>query len=303
MPEIKPFKCGFVAIVGRPNAGKSTLVNTLVAEKVSIVTPAPQTTRNRILGVVNRPGAQVILVDTPGVQRPLYRLNQQMMEFVRQSLEARDLVLLMVDASADFGKGDEFVVELLKQYRVRALLALSKIDAIRKARLLPLMDRYAKLYDFEEIFPISGLKGDGLEELTEALIRRLPESEPLFPPDYYTDQPERFLAAELIREKVILQTQQELPYVTAVLIEGFEESERLTRIRATIVVEKESQKPIVIGAEGAKIKQIGIDARRDLERIFPPQVFLELYVRVEPQWRNNPAAVAALDYRGAAAGS
>ncbi|HLI29998.1 MAG TPA: GTPase Era [Terriglobia bacterium] len=303
MPEITPFKCGFVAIVGRPNAGKSTLVNTLVAEKVSIVTPAPQTTRNRILGVVNRPGAQIILVDTPGVQRPLYRLNQQMMEFVRQSLEARDLVVLMVDASTSFGKGDEFVVELLKQYRVRALLALNKIDIIRKARLLPLMDRYAKLYDFEEIFPISGLKGSGLEDLTEALIRRLPESEPLFPPDYYTDQPERFLAAELIREKVILHTQKELPYVTAVLIEGFEESERLTRIRASIVVEKESQKPIVIGAEGAKIKQIGIEARRDLERIFPPQVFLDLHVRVEPQWRDDPATVAALDYRMGAATS
>ncbi|MGH9359764.1 MAG: GTPase Era [Terriglobia bacterium] len=298
MPESNPFKCGFVAIVGRPNAGKSTLVNALVAEKVSIVTPAPQTTRNRILGVFNRPGAQIVLVDTPGIQKPLHRLNQQMMEVVRQSLEARDIVLLMVDASASFGKGDQYVIEMLKQYRVRSLLALNKVDAIRKIRLLPLIDRYAKLYDFEEIFPVSALKGEGLAELTEALIQRLPESEPLFPPDYYTDQPERFLAAELIREKVILHTQQELPYVIAVLIEDFEASERLTRIRATIVVEKESQKPIVIGAEGGKIKQIGTEARRDLERLFPPQVFLELHVHVEPRWRDNPAAVAALDYRG-----
>ncbi|MGH9355491.1 MAG: GTPase Era, partial [Terriglobia bacterium] len=189
----------------------------------------------------------------------------------------------------------------LKQYRVRALLALNKIDTIRKPRLLPLIDRYAKLYDFEETFPVSALKGDGTEDLARALMQRLPESEPLFPSDYYTDQPERFLAAELIREKIILHTQQELPYATAVLIEGFEESERLTRIRAIIVVEKESQKPIVIGAEGAKIKQIGIEARVDLERLFPPQVFLELHVRVEPRWRDNRATVAALDYRDGSA--
>ncbi len=301
--ETTPFKCGFVAIIGRPNAGKSTLVNTLVAEKVSIVAPAPQTTRNRILGVVNRPGAQIALVDTPGIQKPLYRLNQQMMEVVRQTLDAREIVLLMVDASASFGGGDQYVIDMLKQYRARPLLALNKIDAIRKARLLPLMDQYAKLYDFEEIFPISARDGDGLPELTEALIRRLPESEPLFPPDYYTDQPERFLAAELIREKVILHTQQELPYVTAVLIEEFVPSERLTRIRATIVVEKDSQKPIVIGAGGAKIKQVGTESRRDLERLFPPQVFLELHVRVEPRWRDSPAVLAALDYPSGAAGA
>jgi GTPase len=296
MPDQQPFKCGFVAIVGRPNSGKSTLINALVGEKVSIVTPVPQTTRNRILGVVNRSEAQIVFMDTPGIHRPLSRMNQQMMAFVREALESRDLTLLMVDASEDFGRGDEFALKLLREHQARAILALNKIDAIRKTRLLPLIDRYAKLYDFEEIFPVSALTGEGLPELLSAVISRLPDGTPLFPPDFYTDQPERFLAAELVREKVILQTRHELPYATAVMVDEFQESSRLTRIRATIVVERESQKPIVIGAEGARIKQIGIEARRDLERLFPPQVFLELHVRVDPGWRDNRRAVVSLDY-------
>lgn len=300
--QTEPFRCGFVAVVGRPNAGKSTLTNALVAEKVSIVAAAPQTTRNRILGIVHRPHAQVILMDTPGIHKPLSRLNQQMMSFVRRALESRDLVLLIVDASAEFGKGDRFTIELLKEYRAPAVLALNKIDSIRKPRLLPLMDRYSKLGDFEEIFPISAQTGEGLEELLAGIIRRLPEGDPLYPPDYYTDQPGRFLAAEMIREKVILNTKEELPYAVAVWIDDLEESDRLTRIRATVVVEKESQKPIVIGAEGARIKQIGIEARRDLEKLFPPHVFLDLHVRVEPDWRNSRALVGTLDYRSENAG-
>jgi GTP-binding protein Era len=292
------FHAGFVSIVGRPNSGKSTLINALVGEKVSIVTPVPQTTRNRILGIVNRPGNQVIFMDTPGIHKPGSRLNQQMMTFVRQALENRDLTLLMVDASVAFGRGDEFAVELLREYGVRAILALNKIDLIRKQRLLPLIDRYSKLYNFEEVFPISALKGEGLEELLTAAASRLPGGDPLFPQDLYTDQPERFLAGEMIREKVILHTRQELPYVTAVRIDGFEESERLTRIQATVIVEKESQKPIVIGAEGARIKQIGTEARAELERLFPPKIFLELYVHVEPDWRNDRRALQLIDYRG-----
>jgi GTP-binding protein Era len=293
-------KSGFVALVGRPNAGKSTLLNALVGEKVSIVTSTPQTTRNRILGVVHRPGAQVVFMDTPGIHKPLSRLNEQMMQFVRQALEERDLAVLMVDASTKFGKGDEFAVELIKQYSPRAILALNKIDLVRKPSLLPLIDRYAKLYDWEEVFPISALKGDGTEELLEAVVRRLPEGPAYFPPDTYTDQPERFLASEMIREKVISQTRQELPYVTAVLIEGFNESEMLTSIRAVIIVEKESQKPIVIGAGGQRIKQIGCEARAELEKLLPPKVFLELFVKVEPDWRNRRGLVAALDYRAEA---
>lgn len=295
-----PIKSGFVAIVGRPNAGKSTLINVLVGEKVSIVTPVPQTTRNRILGIVNRPDAQVVFVDTPGIHKPLSRLNQQMMTFVRQALAERDLAVLIVDASARFGRGDEFALQLLKEYAPKAILALNKIDLISKPQLLPLIDRYSKLHDFEEIFPLSALHNDGVEGVLQAVIRLLPEGPQYFPPEIYTDQPERFLASEIIREKVIRHTQQELPHVTAVFIEQFEETETITRIHAMIVVERDSQRPIVLGAGGQRIKQIGTEARLELERLFPPKVFLELFVKVEPHWRDRRDLVAALDYRGEA---
>ena len=300
MPDPTPFKSGFVALVGRPNVGKSTLLNALVGAKVSIVTPVPQTTRNRILGILNKPQVQIIFMDTPGIHKPLSRLNQQMMAFVRQALEERDLVLFIVDASARFGRGDEFALALLKQYAPRTILLLNKIDLILKPELLPLIDRYSKLHNFEEIFPISALRGEGLSDLLRAVIGRLPEGPQYFPPDLYTDQPERFLAGEIVREKVIRHTRQELPFVTAVLIEQFEETQTITRIRATILVEKDSQRPIVIGAGGQRMKQIGTEARLELEKLFPPKVFLELHVKVEPRWRDNRACVAALDYRSEA---
>ena len=300
MPDPMSTKSGFVAIVGRPNAGKSTLINALVGEKVSIVTPVPQTTRNRILGIVNRPGAQVVFMDTPGIHKPLSRLNEQMMTFVRQALEERDLAILIVDALAKFGKGDQYALQLLKEYAPKAILALNKIDLLHKPRLLPLIEQYAKLHDFEEIFPISALDGDGVQDVLQAVIRLLPEGPQYFPPDIYTDQPERFLASEIIREKVIRHTQQELPHVTAVFIEQFEETETITRIHAMIVVERDSQRPIVLGAGGQRIKAIGTEARLELEKLFPPKVFLELFVKVEPRWRDNRAVVAALDYRGEA---
>jgi GTP-binding protein Era len=298
MTDTTSFKSGFVAVVGRPNAGKSTLVNALVESKVSIVTPVPQTTRNRILGILHRPDAQVIFMDTPGVHKPLSRLNEQMMNYVRQALADRDLAVLIVDASEKYGRGDEFVINLLKEYSPRAILALNKVDRVHKPDLLPLIDRYSKLYGFEEIFPISALRGEGLEGLLAAIIQRLPEGPQYFPADEYTDQPERFLAAEIIREKVIRHTKHEMPYVTAVLIDGFEEGTTITRLHATIVVEKDSQKPIVIGAGGARLKEIGTEAREELEKLFPPQVYLELYVKVQPHWRNNSAVIAELDYRG-----
>ena len=291
-------KSGFVALVGRPNVGKSTLINALVGAKVSIVTSVPQTTRNRILGILNRPEAQIVFMDTPGIHKPLSRLNEQMMTFVRQALEERDLVLFIVDAASRFGRGDEFALELLKQYSTKTLLLLNKIDLIKKTELLPLIDRYSKLHNFEEIFPISALRAEGLPELLETVVKLLPNGPRYFPPDLYTDQPERFLASEIVREKVIRHTHQELPYVTAVLIDQFQESETITHIRAIVVVEKESQKPILIGAGGARIKQIGTEARQELERLFPPKVFLELHVKVEPRWRDNEAVVGALDYRG-----
>jgi GTPase len=225
LPEApSAIKSGFVAVVGRPNAGKSTLVNALVGEKVSIVTAVPQTTRNRILGIANRPGAQVVLMDTPGIHKPLSRLNERMMSFVREALEERDVAVLIADASEPFGKGDLYALELLKEYAPKAILALNKIDRVRKPRLLPLIDRYSKLYGFEEIIPVSALRGEGLEELMKAVVALLPEGPQYFPPDIYTDQPERFLAGEIIREKVIRQTRQEMPYVTAVLIDEFEEA-------------------------------------------------------------------------------
>ncbi len=298
MTEASPLlKSGFVAVIGRPNAGKSTLINTLVGEKVSIVTATPQTTRNRILGIANRPEAQIVFMDTPGIHRPLSGLNRQMMAFVREALQERDLALLLADASQPFGKGDQFALELLKQYAPTTILLLNKIDLVRKPTLLPIIERYAKLHEFEAIIPVSALRGQGLEEVTKEIVKRLPEGPQYFPPDMYTDQPERFLAGEIIREKVILHTRQELPYVTAVLIDSFEEGEMLTRIRANIIVEKESQKPIVIGAGGERIKQIGKEARLELEKLFPPRVFVELYVKVEPDWRDDQATIAALDYR------
>jgi GTPase len=295
-PENNRF--GIVAIVGRPNAGKSTLINALVGAKVSIVTPVPQTTRNRILGIVNQPGAQIVFMDTPGIHKPLSHLNKQMMRYVRAALEERDLVILIVDASERFGKGDEFTLKLLKEYSVKTILLLNKIDRMAKPRLLPLIDRYSKLYNFEEIIPISARSGDGMEALLRAVIARIPEGPALYPEDMYTDQPERFLASEIIREKVIRQTQQEMPYVTAVLIDEFHESETLTRIHSTIMVERDSQKPIVIGAGGHRIKEIGTAARHELEKLFPPKVYLELFVKVQPNWRDNQSMVSELDYRG-----
>jgi GTPase len=298
MPEPrKPFKSGFVAVVGRPNAGKSTLVNALVGGKVSIVTPVAQTTRNRILGIVQQPDAQVILMDTPGIHRPLSRLNKQMMAFVLEALEERDLALMIADASAPFGKGDEFAIQLVAEHAPRSILLLNKIDLVRKPKLLPLIDRYAKLHNFEEIYPISALKGMGLADALEAVVARLPEGPAYFPPETYTDQPERFLASEIVRERVIRNTHQELPHASAVLVESFEESDTLTQIHATILVERESQKPIVIGAGGRRIKQIGSEARLELEKLFPPKVYLRLFVRVEPHWRDSRQTIASLDYR------
>ena len=236
-------------------------------------------------------------MDTPGIHRPHSRLNEQMMTFVRQALTERDSAVLIVDASERFGHGDEFAVELLREYAPRTILALNKIDRIKKPQLLPLMQRYSQLYNFEEIMPISALREEGLTELLDAMVGLLPTGPQYFPPEMYTDQPERFLASEIVREKVILHTRQELPYATAVVIDDFEEGDNITHIHASIVVERDSQKPIIIGAGGDMLKQIGSEARTELEKLFPPKVFLELYVRVEPHWRDARLTVAALDYR------
>ena len=289
-------KSGFVAIVGRPNAGKSTLVNRLVGEKVAIVTPRPQTTRNRIHGIVNRPNAQVVLVDTPGLHRPESALGRQMMGEVEAALEAVDLVALVLDASEEFGQGDWRAVERVLRFDGPRLLLLNKIDRIPRANLLPLIERVSKLGKFDEIIPISALKGDGVDQVLEKFIEYLPTSPPQFPVDQYTDQPERFLAGEIVREKAIEATSQEVPHAIAVLVDSFEEMGKLIRIRATIYVDREGQKGILIGSGGGTLKKIGTAARKELETILGTKIFLELYVKVLKNWRENPQIVRQLDW-------
>lgn len=290
------FKAGFATIIGRPNAGKSTLVNRLVGQKVAIVSPKPQTTRNRIQGIVNREDAQIILIDTPGIHKPENALGRQMMEEVRQSLEAVDVLLLLVDAKADFGGGDRFALEMVKSAKAPAILLLNKVDAIAKERLLPLIERYSKEHDFAVIIPISALTGDGLEIALKEIVKRLPENPPYFPPEQYTDQPERFLASEIVREKAIVASRQEVPYAIAVLVDSFEETPKLLRILATIYVEREGQKGILIGKGGLALKKIGTEARLELEELLGTKIFLQLYVKVQTDWRDRPALVKQLDW-------
>ncbi len=291
------FRSGFVAILGRPNAGKSTLVNQLVGHKVAIVSSRPQTTRNRIQGIVNRPDAQIVLIDTPGIHKPENALGRLMMDEVHHALESIDALLLIVDAKENFGPGDRFALDIVRRFHGPAFLLLNKIDVIAKAHLLPLIDFYRKEYEFAEIVPISALSGDGLMVLLEELVKRLPENDPYFPPDQFTDQPERFLAAEIVREKCIAATRQEVPHAIAVLVDNFEESDRLIRIRATIYVERDGQKGILIGRAGGTLKKIGTDARLELEQLLGTRIFLELYVKVQRDWRDQPALVRQLDWR------
>jgi len=291
------FKFGFVAVVGRPNAGKSTLVNRLVGQKVAIVTSRPQTTRNRIQGIVNRPNAQVVMIDTPGLHRPDSALGRQMMSEIDAALDAVDVLALILDASEEFGQGDRRAIERAARFEGTRIVLLNKIDRVPKGRLLPLIENVGKMGDFAEIIPISALTGDGVDLVLEKFIEYLPAGEPHFPADQYTDQPERFLAAELIREKAMAGTFHEVPHAVAVLVDSFEETDRLVRIRATIYVEREGQKGILIGRSGASLKQIGTAARKELEEILGTKVFLELFVKVQRNWRDNPQLVRQLDWR------
>ena len=297
------FHSGFVSIIGRPNAGKSTLLNALVGEKLAIVTRKPQTTRNRIQGIVNvtrkgkRPAGQIVLIDTPGIHKPVNSLNRRMMKEVYDALEGCDLLLVIVDATEKFGTGDQFVLDIAKRSTLPGLLLLNKIDGLQKDRFLPLIDRYKQLHDFAEVIPISALKKDGLETLLDAIIKTLPEGPRYFSEDQITDQPERFLAAELIREQVLQLTSQEVPHATTVLIDSFLASEKLTHIAATIYCEREGQKAILIGKHGANLKKIGTYARHEIERLLGTKVFLELYVKVQPGWRQSRAFVEETDWR------
>jgi GTPase len=297
------FKSGYVSIIGRPNAGKSTLLNALVGEKIAIVTQKPQTTRNRILGIVHVPArkgraaGQVILIDTPGVHKPDSILNKKMMQEVHDALEDRDLVLVIVDATEKFGRGDQFVIDLVKRAGGRSFLLLNKIDLVDKQRLLPLIEQYSKLHNFDEIIPISAAKGQGLDALLNAIVKVLPAGPRFFPADQITDQPERFLAAEIIREKVLQHTAQEVPYATTVVVEQYKEEGKLTRIAATIFCEREGQKRILIGKGGENMKKIGTAARFEIERMTGNKVFLELFVKVREDWRQSRQFVEELDWR------
>src|SRR5262245_9889792 len=287
-------RSGFVSIVGRPNSGKSTLLNRLVGEKVSIVTDKPQTTRHTVRGIVTRPEGQIIVLDTPGIHKPIHRMNERMMKSVRDALTDVDSMLLIVDSSVAFGRGDEFTLGLLKPVSKKKILLVNKIDRIEKSKLLPTIDRYSRLDNFEEIIPISALTGDNVELLVGQIFKRLPEGPPFYPDDQISDQPERAIAAEMIREKVIQLTEEEIPYSTAVVIDRFEEGEDIHRIYASIFVERDSQKAIVIGKSGQKLKEVGIDARRDLESFLGRKVFLELHVKVKKGWRDDEETLRVL---------
>ena len=297
------FRSGFVAIVGRPNTGKSTLVNRLVGQKIAIVTSKPQTTRNRIQGIVTKPEGQVVFIDTPGLHQADSALGRQMMQEVAAALEGIDVLLLMVDASraerAATGKlyGHDLLLAKARRFGGKTILALNKIDRVPKAKLLPLIDSYAKAVDFASILPISALKGSGCDELLQEIMKQLPEGEPYFPEDQVTDQPKRFLAAEIIREKAIQVMYHEVPYTLAVSVEKFEERQKLLRIEALMNVERDSQKKILIGHKGETIKKIGTEARKELEAILDTKIYLGLYVKVAPNWRENPQKVRELDWR------
>lgn len=294
-------KSGFVSLVGRPNAGKSTLLNYFVGQKVAIVSDKPQTTRHRILGVRNTPQGQVVFIDTPGIHKPMHRMNRRMVDTAVETLREVDVVVLVVDVSQRQGRGDAFVLDLVKQSASTAILVLNKIDLIRKSALLPVIAQYAETGLFRAIVPVSAATEDGLERLEAEILEALPEGEPLYPEDYLTDQTQRMLAAELIREKVLHHTHDELPYTTGVVVERYEEPEEpggLTKIYASILVETESQKPIVVGKGGAMIRQVGTEARRELEEMLGGRVFLDLHVKVRTDWRDDIRILDEMGLRG-----
>ena len=303
------YRAGFVAIVGRPNAGKSTLVNRLVGQKIAIVTSKPQTTRNRIQGIVTRDDGQVVLIDTPGLHDAKSVLNKQMMREVAAALEGIDVLVLMVDASLTVpGPGfagtnpgtrpyaDHLLFDKAKRFDGKTILVLNKVDKVPKQNLLPLLEGYGKVRPFAAMVPISALKGDGSDELMNEIMKLLPESEPYFPQDQVTDQPERFLASEIVREKAIALTYHEVPHALAVAVDKWEKTPKLLRIQMTLTVERPSQKKILIGLKGDMLKKIGTQARKELEEILSTKIYLGLFVKVAENWRDNPMAVRELDW-------
>lgn len=283
-------KVGTVSFIGRPNAGKSTLVNRLVGAKLAIVSDKPQTTRSRILGVQHYPSAQVVYLDTPGIHRPLHRMNVRMVDAALETVGSVDVLGVVVDAAEPPGNGERFLFGVVEKVASPVFLVMNKVDLVRKSRLLPMIDRYARMERFQEIVPLSAATGENVDRLVQAIIDRLPEGEPLYPSDYLTDQPERALAAEMVREQVLRLTRAELPFSSAVVVDRFEEPaspKALLRLHCSILVERQSQKAIVVGRGGDMIKRIGTAARQELERFFETQVFLDLHVRVSSEWRDD----------------
>jgi GTP-binding protein Era len=297
-PRAAVFRSGFVSIVGRPNAGKSTLLNALVGGKLAIVSEKPQTTRTAIEGVLNVDGAQIVFLDTPGIHASGSLLNRRMMEAVRSSLADRDLLLYLGDSTARFSQDDVQALDLMRNVSTPAFLLLTKVDRLADKRLLlPRIEQFRAVREFDEYIPISAVTGEGLDRLRAAIVARLPEGPAYFPPDYLTDQPERFLAAELIRERILREMRQEVPHAVAVVVEEWLEKPALLRISATIYVERAGQKAIVIGAKGATLKKIGTLARKEMESMFSRKIFLELFVKVRKDWRESPEFLNAIDWR------
>ena len=278
---------GFVSVVGRPNVGKSTLINRVVGQKVAIVTPRPQTTRNRILAVANTSRGQIVFFDTPGIHKPQHQMNRLMVASAVSNLNRVDLVALMVDITQPFGGGDRYVLELMKKVRAPRFLVINKVDQVPKTEVLPVIEEYRKLHEFAEIVPVSALTGDNVPRLVELFEQHLSEGPPLFPEDTLTDLPERFFAAEIVREKILLFIREEVPYATAVRVDSWEDGEELIRIEASILVERDSQKGILVGKKGSMLKKIGSSARTDLEQFLNTHVYLGLHVKVREHWREN----------------
>jgi GTPase len=287
--EIVEKHCGYVAFIGRPNAGKSTLLNRLVGEKIAAVSDKPQTTRTQIRGVLSLPAGQIVFVDTPGVHKPGYKLNKRMMHAVLDAVEQVDLLVLLRDVSVPMGQGEKYVLSMIKEAQRPTVLLLNKIDRLKdKSALLPIIDFYRQEFDFCEVLPISALKGDNLDRLTTALLRHLPVGTPIFEEDTLTDRPIRTIAAELVREKILQATAEELPFATAVVCERWEEDPAgRVNVYCAIYVERDSQRPIIIGRGGQRLKQIGTAARRDIRRLVGQPIHLELFVKVHPDWRND----------------
>ncbi len=293
-------KTGTVTIVGRPNVGKSTLLNALLNEKIAIVSDKPQTTRTRILGVVHRPDAQILLLDTPGLHKPQHKLNSRMVRTTLETLGEADVIYVMVEAICPPGPGDRAVFEQVREAAVgdgpKVFLLINKVDLVNKAKVLPIIDAYSKMLEWEEVVPLSASAGINVDRLLDLTIKLLPEGQAPYGEDFLTDQPMRTLAAELIREKILQQTREEVPYSVAVSIDQFSEEGKLTKIAASILVERDSQKAIVVGKGGQRLKEIGTAARLDMERLFGMKVFLELWVKVREGWREDEQVLTELGY-------